>query len=456
MSHNGITSQSVPWSYLRALEVEGRYPADTGAWAVTSQRLQFGEGLPNPTSKHFAVSLPESCEFPSAVPTLPPTARDPSEWLTYIRIDSLRELLTVLPDVRRPGVVVSLPLSPGWIAPPRGLIDLPQPNELLYDNTHMVALLGVVQPSGRLAFANSWGEEWGDAGYGYIPFKYFEDYVFEAFLMERSSAVKPESLRVQKVAPASRSEHLTLRRIVTRTAGNDRYYSFTIEDRPSDRLAWAFIRERGGNLWLEEFFVRPEFRRRGLSKILIQVIKELRTIKHLPLRILVSWAESRQMNPRGFDLMCQLVHQLGCTFCENSDTRSAYMATEGDSGADIPNEPSPYPTLPRGPLQDLVVASALLIAGSEATPPNGLHPLSVAVRPALLDESTIRSALDTINLERWRLVDKEADGTISAAELNRLEELQAKVRVLADHIAPTDTAHLERMKDLILRHGGEP
>lgn len=75
-------------------------------------------------------------------------------------------------------VVLVLRLYPGFYRASGGVI--PQPGAEDYDlGTHAVLLVGyhgrATEPEGYLIFRNSWGDEWGDSGYGYLPYAYFED-----------------------------------------------------------------------------------------------------------------------------------------------------------------------------------------------------------------------------------------------------------------------------------------
>lgn len=55
-----------------------------------------------------------------------------------------------------------------------GKIDMPQDWEYL-EGGHAVLAVGYDRTMGRVIFRNSWGDGWGDAGYGTIPFEYLTD-----------------------------------------------------------------------------------------------------------------------------------------------------------------------------------------------------------------------------------------------------------------------------------------
>lgn len=74
-------------------------------------------------------------------------------------------------------VALGLWLSRGFFAPVRGYIPFEGPADLI-DEGHAVLVVGyddgTAPESGVLIIRNSWGTEWGDAGYGYLPYAYLE------------------------------------------------------------------------------------------------------------------------------------------------------------------------------------------------------------------------------------------------------------------------------------------
>lgn len=79
-------------------------------------------------------------------------------------------------------VVLVLRLHPSFYRTSGGSI--PRPEREDYDlGAHAVLVVGyhgkVTESEGYFILRNSWGEEWGDSGYGYLPYAYFEELALE-------------------------------------------------------------------------------------------------------------------------------------------------------------------------------------------------------------------------------------------------------------------------------------
>lgn len=68
-----------------------------------------------------------------------------------------------------------------------GFVPMPAPHELLPIG-HAIAIVGYANPvdpihHGYFVFRNSWGDKWGDQGYGYLPYDYLESHCATAYVV---------------------------------------------------------------------------------------------------------------------------------------------------------------------------------------------------------------------------------------------------------------------------------
>ena len=50
--------------------------------------------------------------------------------------------------------------------------------------SHAVHIIGYDDVLRKFTFANSWGPSWGDKGYGYLPYGFFDKWFVEAFIVD--------------------------------------------------------------------------------------------------------------------------------------------------------------------------------------------------------------------------------------------------------------------------------
>lgn len=84
-------------------------------------------------------------------------------------------------------VVIGIRIGYSFLTPKAGRIPLPEPDEALTDG-HALLVVGyndgAGQRDGFLIVRNSWGEGWGDGGYGYLPYEYIERHGAQAWVVD--------------------------------------------------------------------------------------------------------------------------------------------------------------------------------------------------------------------------------------------------------------------------------
>ncbi len=442
------------YSYLRALEVEGRHPADAGSWKITFLRLQSGEGLPTYRDLRSYVDHPEDTplppapEIPESVPRLPRIA-------CYKRIRSVPEVERYLDQT--PEIGFSLEIFTSWANPLNGFIPMPDSLEAPLKNTHYVRVVKCDPKLRQFIFENRWSD-WGDGGKGYLPYEYFDRYVFESYGF---ASVKLESRR-ERAADGVKEI-----RWVIRDEWDRRIYGYEINNKPkTDRWAWAFVVERDGALEIEEFYVRPEFRRRGYATRLSAGILELAKAKRMPLRLWVPFADSQQESPGNYPALVALTKRLGLQYQSCPVRWAAYYATNEQPGSDLPIEPPRIPPRPRCSRKDIMAAAAAVgILGGALALPETSSIVQQVISPAQQELHEHKSpateslevgtaAWDAMNVRRAELIQKKNRDSLTGeedAELERLQRLSLEVVERSFERPALDWDRLRRLEENIQR-----
>jgi hypothetical protein len=83
-------------------------------------------------------------------------------------------------------VQASLPIHNGWRSPAGGVIEL-QGAEPVTEN-HSIVFKGLDDNRRLIKFWNNWGQDWGDGGYGYLPYDYADRHIYDSWVYDCSVA----------------------------------------------------------------------------------------------------------------------------------------------------------------------------------------------------------------------------------------------------------------------------
>ena len=113
---------------------------------------------------------------------------------SYWRIYTLTELKVAL--LENP-VVIGIPcFYEIFFVGQDGIVHYPANTRQVYGG-HAVCAIGYSDSTQLVKFKNSWGKKWGANGYGYLPYKYIEDFLWDAWAAKDIS-VTNEMLKGQR------------------------------------------------------------------------------------------------------------------------------------------------------------------------------------------------------------------------------------------------------------------
>ena len=122
---------------------------------------------------------------------------EPESWATliarwaridsYWRVDNLSELKLALLDGP---IVMGIPcFREFFYAGLNGVVPYPANPDEIYGG-HALCVIGYDDSKQRVMFKNSWGEEWGNYGYGSVPYQYINDFLWDAWACKDLSMTK--------------------------------------------------------------------------------------------------------------------------------------------------------------------------------------------------------------------------------------------------------------------------
>jgi len=179
-----VYNYSEQWLYWNCKQIDGYDGSGTYPRAVMKVLNKIGV----PTEKAWPYTNdPINIGKPSSWSSLV------SRWAvigSYWRVNNLLELKAALVDGP---VIIGVPVFVEWNMPPRGYINYPANPEKCY-GSHAVCAVGYDDETQNIKFKNSWNRFWGDHGYGYLPYRYINDYLWMAWAA-RDISVTREMLR---------------------------------------------------------------------------------------------------------------------------------------------------------------------------------------------------------------------------------------------------------------------
>jgi hypothetical protein len=183
--------------------------------------------------------------------------------LMHYRIRNLSEMQQCLS--KNVPVQLAVPIHSGWYSAVEGKIERPSADLRLTEN-HSIVAEEFDDNLELIRFWNNWGKSWGDGGYGYLTYEYFEKHFKDAWVKDFRSPRLPEP---------------NLKRLLSRRNALQNsldHFSIIIDlwDLSADiRIGWCFAMIRDNWFEIEDLFIRPDHKEQpGHIKQLIFQIRE--------------------------------------------------------------------------------------------------------------------------------------------------------------------------------------
>jgi hypothetical protein len=215
----------------------------------------------------------------------------------------------------------SVPITKQWRTAPGGIITLPRsPSDFL--EGHAMAAAGYNDNTQLIKFINNWGPHWGDRGYGYLPYAYFEKY--------RTDALTLFPYKLQNWCPkrTGGQPFASQREMFTNALGYPVGVINLWQLDEEIRIGWCLLTFRGDDfLEIEDFFIRPDFQIGAHQRVLTQNVLEWAEDNELPLRLWISHADTKHF-AADFSVMNGLLRAIQWNVRPSPHSWAAYIAEQ--------------------------------------------------------------------------------------------------------------------------------
>jgi len=313
------------YGYIRARQLEGTYPRDpgVGVWGITAQRVMAGWGM---VSEEDWPGRLSTDDWPPAEPPGIDAKAKANRIHHYQRVRTGKQCCRVL---SRPlPVSVAVEITEQWFDAPGGVIELPKSRDEIV-GAHCFCIVGYSREKGGFTFVNSWGQKWGDGGFGILPVGYFDQHLVEAWA---NSGLRP--------MPTPHHFGTELLRWESPDLVYEGMKQFGVEIRDTGRdgrIGWAFAVLRDEYLDIEELFVRPQYRRHGYGR---QLAENVRLLSWHVGRSVRLWVPFADYEPNNFPALARIGKILGVEFAASGVRWAALKAVASESASRLFVPPS--------------------------------------------------------------------------------------------------------------------
>ncbi len=280
------------YGFVRSRQLEGTLYTkgpEVGCFIQTARRVHAGYGTvaewrwPYPQGNKLIWPPPE----PVGLDEVAKFSRN----LYHFRIRTLDECRLFM-HTCRVGLQVNLPISlEKWHQAKDGEIALPSSLSEC-DLRHAVYILGYDDSTQRFNFANSWGESWGNRGYGTLPYEYVMS------LSNETWSYVPPMRHHWMPFGAERLDNPSnpfIARATFLKEGPVGYSSGIIDlwqPGTRSRIGWAMLSIREGFVDIEDYFIMPQHQGGAHEKILYERTMQVCEEVGLPYRFIVGHVDT--------------------------------------------------------------------------------------------------------------------------------------------------------------------
>ena len=278
---------SPQYNFVRSRQLEGTFSQgrEVGVWVVTGMRVAKGWGDPQESG------WPYSTKYwpPQEPPDIDELAKK-RRFHSYQRVRDANECREAIAGGTT--FVAAFGITNQWFLAEGGIIEEPSGKNPIIGKSHAVCVLGFDDNKRLFTFVNSWGKHWGNHGYGYLSYEYFDKYILESWTIKFMHQTRPISSSEQKPG------RWLLKWGISDTLGGVLHGIELYQENGDEFIGWAFAVRRWGGSFLdvEELFVRPNFRGSTQGRILAEELNGLAEREGLPLRLWIPHVDANQTN----------------------------------------------------------------------------------------------------------------------------------------------------------------
>jgi hypothetical protein len=287
------------YGFVRSRQLEGTLTLSpkVGVFIITANRIQAGWG--SVSEKRWQYPKKGS-EWPPTEPSGLDAIAKYNRICAYFRVRNLDDLRRSVADSSLP--LLAVPIHAGWYDAPKGLIALPTAGQVFHES-HCVLVVGYDDGKQLLTFMNCWGGGWGDKGFGYLPYEYFNQFFQDSWFLFPKARPLPCPIKNDSIIKEGKSEFIEVDFVRQNCLGNICAIYDLWDVTGFARIGWCFATVREGYLDVEEFFVMPQFRRQRAGSILMSKLLNDSRSNDLPLRFWIPYCDvySKSANIQPFN-----------------------------------------------------------------------------------------------------------------------------------------------------------